>query len=150
MTEPETGPPKVLFICTGNYYRSRFAEILFNSLAREADLDWIAQSRGIATERVKGSAPISRVAIAGLEARGLGDATGHRYPEQLQEADLASSRLVIAINEREHRWYLETSFPKWAGEIDYWHVSDVGLTPPDVALAQIEALIRDLITDLPG
>ena len=41
----------VLFLCTGNYYRSRFAEELFNHQAERADLDWIAQSRGLALER---------------------------------------------------------------------------------------------------
>ena len=148
MTEPETGPPKVLFICTGNYYRSRFAEILFNSLALEAELDWIAESRGIATELVAAPATISRDAIGGLEARGLGSVRGYRGPEQLQESDLASARLVFAINEREHRRYLEAHFPAWAGEIDYWHVNDVGLTPPVEALGEIEALIRNLIARL--
>ena len=150
MTEPEIGRPKLLFICTGNYYRSRFAEILFNSLAREAELDWIAESRGIATGRVVGPAPISNHALGGLEARGLGRASGHRYPEQLRECDLTSAQLVVAINEREHRPYLEAHFPAWAGEIDYWHVNDVGLTPPVVALSQIEALIRGLIARLAG
>ena len=38
VTDPEGDPPKLLFICTGNYYRSRFAEILFNALASEARL----------------------------------------------------------------------------------------------------------------
>jgi protein-tyrosine-phosphatase len=28
----ERGERTVLFLCTGNYYRSRFAEILFNSV----------------------------------------------------------------------------------------------------------------------
>ena len=28
----------VLFLCTGNYYRSRFAEILFNSVAAQMGL----------------------------------------------------------------------------------------------------------------
>ena len=42
-------PRRLLFLCTGNYYRSRFAELLFNALAREAGLSWIASSRGIAT-----------------------------------------------------------------------------------------------------
>ena len=38
----------VLFLCTCNYYRSRFAEIVFNHKARKAGLDWQATSRGLA------------------------------------------------------------------------------------------------------
>ena len=30
----------VLFLCTGNYYRSRFAEIIFNSVAGKMGLPW--------------------------------------------------------------------------------------------------------------
>ncbi len=41
---------KLLFLCTGNYYRSRFAELLFNHLAAQVGLDWRADSRGVATE----------------------------------------------------------------------------------------------------
>ena len=37
----------VLFLCTGNYYRSRFAAILFNHLARERSSPWSASSRGL-------------------------------------------------------------------------------------------------------
>ncbi len=42
---------KILFLCTGNYYRSRFAEKLFNNLATQKNLDWEADSRGLAIER---------------------------------------------------------------------------------------------------
>jgi hypothetical protein len=38
----------VLFLCTGNYYRSRFAEALFNSVAGRMGLPWRASSRGLA------------------------------------------------------------------------------------------------------
>ena len=38
--------PVVLFLCSGNYYRSRFAEHLFNHLAA-ADRGWQAQSQVI-------------------------------------------------------------------------------------------------------
>ncbi len=41
----------VLFLCTGNYYRSRFAEALFNSVAGKMGLPWRASSRGLALER---------------------------------------------------------------------------------------------------
>jgi protein-tyrosine-phosphatase len=36
---------RVLFLCTGNYYRSRFAELLFNYRARSTGLAWEASSR---------------------------------------------------------------------------------------------------------
>ena len=33
----------ILFLCTGNYYRSRLAEILFVSVARKMGLPWSAR-----------------------------------------------------------------------------------------------------------
>ncbi len=41
----------VLFLCTGNYYRSRFAEVLINFVAGRMGLPWRALSRGLAVER---------------------------------------------------------------------------------------------------
>src|SRR5260370_39303693 len=41
----------VLFLCTGNYYRSRFAEVLFNSVAAKMGLPWRASSRGLGLGR---------------------------------------------------------------------------------------------------
>ena len=62
----------ILFLCTGNYYRSRFAEELFNHHAERAGLDWVAQSRGLALERgAHKVGPISH-AHASTVARGIG------------------------------------------------------------------------------
>ena len=62
----------VLFLCTGNYYRSRFAEVLFNSVAGKMSLPWRASSRGIALERgVNNVGPMEVAAVKALEARGL-------------------------------------------------------------------------------
>ena len=43
---------RVLFVCTGNYYRSRFAEAVFNHLAAARGLPWRAVSRGLAVHLV--------------------------------------------------------------------------------------------------
>ena len=62
----------VLFLCTGNYYRSRYAEVLFNSVAGKMSLPWKASSRGLALERgVNNVGPMEVSAVKALEARGL-------------------------------------------------------------------------------
>ena len=61
-------PRTVLFLCTGNYYRSRFAEELFNDSARRAGLDWTATSRGLALEL----GPVERRPAVGPLAGGAG------------------------------------------------------------------------------
>jgi protein-tyrosine-phosphatase len=47
----QRGEKSVLFLCTGNYFRSRFAEILFNSVAGKMGLPWKASSKGLALEQ---------------------------------------------------------------------------------------------------
>src|SRR6185369_2827587 len=45
MTEAE--PRRVLFLCSGNYYRSRFAELFFNHLPAAEGLSYRADSAGL-------------------------------------------------------------------------------------------------------
>src|SRR6516164_10580364 len=75
----------VLFLCTGNYYRSRFAEVLFNSVAGKMGLPWRASSRGFALERgVNNVGPRSEEHTSELQSRGLraGEAIS-RMPAQV-------------------------------------------------------------------
>jgi hypothetical protein len=61
----------VLFLCTGNYYRSRIAEMRFNSVAGKVGLPWRASSRGLALERgVNNVGPMADSAVNALETLG--------------------------------------------------------------------------------
>ena len=140
---------KVLFLCTGNYYRSRFAELLFNRLAQAAGLDWGADSRGVAAELSDPlSGPMSPMAVDALRLRGVTIEGEPRFPLQVQPADLESAQMVIALDEQEHRDYLADRCPGWEERVVYWHVHDLGLTPASVALPEIEREVRSLVEQL--
>ena len=60
---------RILFLCTGNYYRSRYAEELFNYHAKNAGLDWRAFSRGLAERGSPDNVgPMSPFALDALRA----------------------------------------------------------------------------------
>ena len=138
--------PQILFICTANYYRSRFCEHLFNHLAPQHHLDWTAISRGVATELGGGNVgPISPYTINGLKARGVPVPDSFRKPRQLTVKDLQTANSIIALDEVEHRSYMEMKFPAWVDKVTYWQVGDLHVTTTTEALAQAEQKIRDLI-----
>jgi protein-tyrosine-phosphatase len=89
----------VLFLCTGNYYRSRFAEVLFNSVGGRMGLPWRASSRGLALERgVNNVGPMAMSAVAALETRGLrAIAEFGRFPIQVAVADFEAAHWIVAL-----------------------------------------------------
>src|SRR3954452_5578769 len=102
----------VLFLCTGNYYRSRFAESLFNSVAAKWGLPWRATSRGLALERgVNNVGPMAAAAVRAWEAMGVcaGDDCG-RAPAQVTADDLERADRVIALKRDEHLPLLQERF----------------------------------------
>src|SRR6266545_3065238 len=105
----------VLFLCTGNYYRSRFAEVLFNSVASRMGLPWKASSRGLALERgVHNVGPMAVSAVQALEALGVRAAEAvARFPVQVTTDDLERAALVVALKHAEHLPLLQERFPAW-------------------------------------
>jgi protein-tyrosine phosphatase len=142
---------RLLFLCTGNYYRSRFAEILFNKLAAEQSLDWQADSRGFVVEGVTDNiGPISAYALDGLAARNIEPGLGLRYPRQLRDVDLQQADLIIAVKGTEHRPYVEAQFPDWLNRIEFWEIHDLNVAPAAVALAELEGEVTRLVQRLAG
>lgn len=136
----------VLFLCTGNYYRSRFAEYLFNHLAKQHALEWRADSRGLApTPRNIGA--ISFLAVDGLERLGV---TGFedRLPEKLADADLLSADHVIAVHKEEHLPMMRQMFPEWTERTEFWGVADIEFRKAVDALAELEQDVRRLVREL--
>ena len=134
---------RVLFLCTGNYYRSRYAESLFNHLASEARLDAIAISRGLKIDMTGLVGSVSKYTIAALEARGIH--LDSRMPIPLTYGDLQKANLVIALKEAEHRPMIDACFPGWSTRTIFWNVHDIDAAQPDVALREIEGNVRSLI-----
>lgn len=140
---------KLLFLCTANYYRSRFAEMLFNHLAAQRQLNWVADSRGIATVLGADNADVvSEHTVNGLRRRGVSIGNNHRSPMQVQTQDFERADMVIALDEQEHRPYMQRWFPDWADRIEYWQVGDLHITTAEEALRTAELEIRALVQRL--
>ena len=140
---------RVLFLCTGNYYRSRFAEILFNHLAGNSAPGWSAFSRALAIELgTRNEGPISAHTRKACTDRGIVVEEPVRFPLSAAEDDFNSARRVIALKEAEHRAYMRQRFPHWAERIEYWHVHDLDAADPGDACAEIERLVRELVREL--
>ena len=139
----------ILFLCTGNYYRSRYAEELFNHLAKVEGVGWHAFSRGAAEKSSPDNVgPMSRFAREALDAKGIAPEGATRSPQPCSLADFAQARIVIALKEAEHRPLIERRFPEVADQIIYWHVDDIEFAHPSVALAMIDENVRDLVSRL--
>lgn len=120
----------VIFICTGNYYRSRLSEELFNYYVQQTDLTWEATSRGMVDSG--GLTGISPFAFEFLEKRGLSphvDPT--RNPNPIRVSDLEDASLIVALNREEHEPMLRERFgqiPKileQKNRLRYWNVCDL-------------------------
>jgi protein-tyrosine phosphatase len=133
----------ILFLCTGNFYRSRFAEVLFNAVAAQAALAWRAESRGLAVEVGWANVgPMSRSAVERLDRLGIRSDCCLRFPLAVAEDDLRGADLVVALKEAEHRPLLERKHPSWSDRVEYWHVHDLDCAPAEQALAVLEREVR--------
>ncbi|MBX9669196.1 MAG: low molecular weight phosphatase family protein [Candidatus Obscuribacterales bacterium] len=140
---------KILFLCTGNYYRSRFAEEIFNRKASALSIPYFSDSAALALERgTENIGPISRFAIEALRLRGIELGDPIRFPKPVAIGDFESAFLIIAMSQCEHHPMVTERHPDWMQQITYWEVADIEFVSPDIALAKIESEVDALIKSL--
>ena len=121
-TAPLGAGKTVLFVCTGNSYRSRYAEAYFNHRARALGLAAQAISRGLRTDLV--TEDLSPFAAEAMRERGIPAESTAPSRRQLAPEDLERAGLVIALREAEHRPMFAERFPGWEERVRYWDVPD--------------------------
>ncbi len=133
----------MLFLCTGNYYRSRFAEVFFNHLAPQHGLPWRAESRGLRPS-AGNVGPISQHTLAALKKLNV-DPGELRLPLLVTQADFDRVQHVVAVKEAEHRLLMNELFPHLTDKIEYWHVHDLDCSGPDDTICHLQREVLDLI-----
>lgn len=142
----DSQPKTVLFVCSGNYYRSRLAELLFNHYAATAKIPWRADSRGLLEQtKCQGLSPS---VVRYLEEKKLGELLQNpRKPTPIRFDDLEKADLSIGLSRAEHESMFLTRFgqiPRHMekqGKLRYWNVDD--LPHPE---SRISSLFKAIFT----
>jgi len=154
-------PPvrRVLFVCTGNFFRSAFAERYFNHLAaenrelpegdpRRKGVVWVAESRGLDPAQLspgQRAARMSRFALARLRQLGIPVPTDPatrlpaHTPRPLALPDLERCQRIVAMHDASHRPMLRRFLAQRKDQVrdpeallarvTYWNIDDVTATP---------------------
>ena len=137
------------FVCTGNYYRSRFAEECFNSSAHKHSSEWRADSRGVGDLAcLENSGPISKHVIQELQKRGYPITNGTRMPERLKKNETGHYDLFVCLNGDEHESPLLKEFGIPGEKILCWDILDDDKSPPEIEMERLERKLSQLVETL--
>ena len=142
---------RVLFLCTGNYYRSRLAEELLRHNARKEDLEVECDSAGLGKiPNPSNVGPIGIAALEYLQTRGIGWSSMQRYPKKWSPSDIRAADIIVCMNEREHRVMVESQIRPVLDhkQIVYWHIPDVEEDTALIGPGLIDREVRSLLEKL--
>mgnify|MGYP001284730687 CR=1 FL=1 len=142
---------KILFVCSGNYYRSRFAEAYFNYLSDMFSLDIKSESRGLAIhfadELAEEFGEISKDTRERCNALGIPETYWQKDRESLKREDFDSFNQIICLDLEEHAPMVKEQFPDQIYSVCYLKVKDVFDWEPKQTLDTISEIIQEMISN---
>ena len=143
---------KVTFVCTGNYYRSRFAESYFNYLCDILKLNYVADSYGLAIhfadELAEEHGEISPFSKERMEKIGIPERYFLRDRKSLIKDAIENSDVIIAMDKEEHTPMIMEQFPSYINQFNFFEVKDVFDWEPKQTLDETQKMVEMMINDI--
>lgn len=147
-----TDKTKVTFVCTGNYYRSRFAESYFNYLCDILKLNFEADSYGLAIhyadELAEEHGEISPYSKERMEQIGIPDHYFDRDRKSLTKDAIENSDIIIAMDKEEHTEMIMEQFPSYINQFNFFEVKDVFDWEPKKTLDETQKNVEKMINEI--
>ena len=141
---------KLLFVCSGNYYRSRFAEAYFNYLSEMFNLNTTSESRGLAIhfadELAEEHGEISTDTLERCNDLGIPNRYWEKNRESLELKDFNNFDEIICLDIEEHAPMIKEQFPDKIYSVNYFKVKDVFDWSPNKTLDTIAELILTMVS----
>lgn len=140
----------ILFLCTGNYYRSRFSEEYFNHFAERESLPWRADSMGIQRDFTGNGnvGPIAQNTLNKLASLGIEPRAAKRMPRHVHEPHFHEFDRVIAVSRDEHEPMLAEIWDMQTKNVEYFDVEDLHIEGPETALPRLILRLDSLLDEL--
>jgi protein-tyrosine phosphatase len=149
---------KVCFVCTGNYYRSRFAEATFNFMAKECGEKYVAESRGLnisAADKVAADygelSPYTKNKMEELDIP-ISFTSSKRQP--ISKQDLKDFDIIVVMDRSEHFSMVKSFVGEdedmilSAKNFKYWAIKDVFDWKPEETLGAILANVNKFFNEI--
>lgn len=138
--ELKIGKPHLLFLCTGNYYRSRFAEYYFNFLTND---QFQVDSKGFYAWKKSNEGMISPYTLdycAELDV----PVRKIKFPDQVETYHLEQAERIIIMDKKEHKPMMESLFPDFSERVTYWNIEDIQFQSAASQLPHLKELVEEL------
>jgi protein-tyrosine phosphatase len=137
----------VLFLCSGNFYRSRFAEELFNATASSHGIPWEADSAGLDLNP-NNKGPVPGLVLDRIESLNIKPMQAKRFSRPADSSDLACAEVIIAMSRDEHYGLMHKKFPTFVFKTKFWDVGDTDEMASAKAFAEMERQVGNLVEEL--
>ena len=137
----------ILFVCTGNIFRSRFAEEVFNHLCKINGVDATAFSAGLQVGRYK-QRKIYWPAINELEKLKIEPLRSNEDSVHIDDIDVSIYDQIICMDEEEHKPMVRSNELLSGFTFQYWNIVDMPKVSSDISLPKCYKKVESLIDQL--
>ena len=137
----------ILFVCTGNIFRSRFAEEVFNHLCKINGVDATAFSAGLQVGRYK-QRKIYWPAMNELERLKIEPLRSNEDSVHINDIDVSIYDQIICMDEEEHKPMVRSNELLSGFIFQYWNIVDMPKVPSDISHPRCYKKVETLIDQL--